>query len=281
MLDCEVWLTYSCLIQVAQHNRKKPSRHKGQLALHLPKPKVGWGGARRGSGPTRDPKNGVMHRARERFERPAVLHVTLRFCADLPTLRQGVAFIKVRQALLESARGPCVDNGAARFRLAHFSIQHDHLHLVVEASNWRCLSRGMHALKVRLARSLNGALSRRGPVFTERYHARRLRSPSEVRNVLCYVLNNARKHRGRRSQPQPGWIDPCSSACWFDGWRRPPPECDPQSCPLPSARTWLLAKGWRRGAAGLLATDEVPWPNRKRASAAASSGRRFQVKGRR
>jgi REP-associated tyrosine transposase len=197
-----------------------------------------------------------------------VLHVTLRFCADLPTLRKGVAFIKVRQALLESARGPCVDKGAAGFRLAHFSIQHDHLHLVVEASNWRCLSRGMHALKVRLARSLNGALARRGPVFTERYHARRLRSPTEVRNGLCYVLNNARRHRGRRSQPQPGWIDPCSSGCWFDGWRCPPPQCPPpqcpppqcapQSCPLPAARTWLLAKGWRRGARGLLATDEVP-----------------------
>jgi hypothetical protein len=44
------------------------------------------------------------------------------------------------------------------------------------------------------------------------------------------------------------WVDPCTSAAWFDGFRglardeRPPPDED---CPVTKPRTWLLATGWR------------------------------------
>jgi hypothetical protein len=49
---------------------------------------------------------------------------------------------------------------------------------------------------------INGALGRHGRVWSDRYHARALATPREVRNALVYVLQNfrwmARRRGGRR-----------------------------------------------------------------------------------
>lgn len=84
------------------------------------------------------------------------------------------------------------------FRITEFSVQSNHVHLVVEARDRTILSRGMQGLGVRLARAINGLLDTRGKVWRERFHARDLRTPTEVRNALVYVLMNARKHGQRR-----------------------------------------------------------------------------------
>ena len=59
------------------------------------------------------------------------------------------------------------------------------------------------------------------------------------------------------------WIDPYSSAAWFDGWRdriraHEPWQRDLLAEPAPTAapRVWLLTTGWKRWC--LLAFDEVP-----------------------
>src|SRR4030095_7641426 len=102
-----------------------------------------------------------------------------------------------------------------RFRVLQFSVQADHLHLLVEADEPTGFERGVRGLAIRVAKAVNCALGRRGHVWGDRYHARLLRTPREVRNALVYVLNNFRKHiRGARG------LDPRSSARWFDGWRR-------------------------------------------------------------
>ena len=64
------------------------------------------------------------------------------------------------------------------FRIAHFSIQHDHVHLIVESSSKRALARGMKGLTCRLAKTLNRTTRRRGQVLRDRYHARPLTTPS-------------------------------------------------------------------------------------------------------
>ena len=100
-------------------------------------------------------------------------------------------------------------------------------------------------------------MGRKGAVFADRYHSRPLRTPTEVRRALVYVLGNARKHLaalGYRLSPH--YIDECSSAAWFTGWAVPPrpPPTDP---PVAPARTWLLSTGWReRG--GPIRRDEMP-----------------------
>jgi hypothetical protein len=69
-------------------------------------------------------------------------------------------------------------------------------------------------------------MKRHGRVIADRYHARLLESPLEVRRALLYVLNNMRRHAAQRgshvlAQLPRGWLDPFSSAAVFDGWREP------------------------------------------------------------
>jgi REP element-mobilizing transposase RayT len=100
-------------------------------------------------------------------------------------------------------------------RIVHYSVQRDHLHLIVEAEDTRSLSRAMQGLSVRIAKALNRALGRKGKVFADRFHDRVLTSPRQVRHALAYVLCNARKHGvapPMRGGSGPSWVDPCSSA---------------------------------------------------------------------
>ena len=145
--------------------------------------------------------------------------------------------------------------------MIEFSIQTNHLHLVVEASGAAALGAGMQTLGIRLALRLNRRVGRRGKLFATRYHGRVMRSPREVRNVLRYVLLNARHHAKHALARR--WIDPYSSAPWFGGWAL---RIDTtmhwvralvaEAPPTVRAETWLLGEGWLRY--GRLAFDDVP-----------------------
>jgi hypothetical protein len=146
------------------------------------------------------------------------------------------------------------------FRLVHFSVQRDHLHLVAEASDRRALWRGMQGLSIRVAKAVNRRLDRRGKVFADRYHARALKTPRETRLALRYVLLNARKHERGEQRIPPGFADRCSSAPWFDGWNRPRElifgAAATDESPVATPKTWLLRTGFKR--AGPLDIDESP-----------------------
>jgi hypothetical protein len=141
------------------------------------------------------------------------------------------------------------------FRVVHFTLLGDHLHLLVEADDNAALSAGMQGLTVRLARGLNRMMGRRGKVFADRYHAHVLRTPAEVRNALAYVLLNYQSHMRRiGARTEGGPFDRFSSANTFDGWIDGPAPAAP--CVTAPARSWLLRVGWRRR--GLLSTIEAP-----------------------
>ena len=92
------------------------------------------------------------------------------------------------------------------------------MHLFVDADDKRSLARGMQGLKVRIARALNRHWHRRGTLFFDRYHARVIEpTMRQIKKVLRYVLQNARKHGV--SVPR-GEADPFSSARWFSWWQR-------------------------------------------------------------
>ncbi len=145
--------------------------------------------------------------------------------------------------------------------MVHYSLQRDHVHLIVESAGKQALGRGMKSVSARLARAVNRVFGRRGRVLEGRYHLHVLRSRREVRNALAYVLLNARKHwKERRGVAPPQRLDVASSACWFEGWRRMgaaprggPERRDPE---VARPRTWLLRAGWRRY--GLIDPAEVP-----------------------
>lgn len=112
--------------------------------------------------------------------------MTLRVRKDIPSLR-GVRLVREIGCSLRTA---C---NQKRFRLIHYSIQSNHLHLIVEAADAEALGRGMMSIASRLARAVNRVFARTGKVLSDRYHSRVLKTPREVRNALAYVLLNARR----------------------------------------------------------------------------------------
>ena len=212
------------------------------------------GGARKGAG--RKPNGeraGVGHRQRAALASRFPVHVTCKLRKGLPRLRQKAEYAALRAAMLAG-------NDRFGFRLAHYAILDDHLHLIVEAGGRDSLRRGMQGLVVRIARALNKLWRRKGKVFADRYHDHILRSPKEVRNALRYVMENAKKHAakgGGGSQVRTP-IDVFTSAPWFDGFREKivVRGLEAIARPVAAARTWLLRIGWRRH--GLLSVGEVP-----------------------
>jgi REP element-mobilizing transposase RayT len=212
--------------------------------LVLPMPST-WGGTRHGAGRpiVEGRRRPTPHRSRPIHKAAHPVHVTMRTRSGIVSLRSPRAFAAVRAALAAASRD--------EFRVVHFSVQSDHLHLIVEAHDTDVLSRGLIGLAIRVARAVNRALGRSGPLWGDRYHARALASPREVRNGIRYVLFNFRKHRPADRRR----LDPCSSAAWFDGFRQTVPRAlDP---PTRSPRTWLLRIGWWKRH-GLLGLDEFP-----------------------
>jgi putative transposase len=193
--------------------------------------------------------DGKAHRARPQHCHRHPVHITLRRAPCLPSLRAPIVFAALRRGFTAASR--------RWFRVVEFGVQDNHLHLLVEADDKTSLTRGMIGLTVRLARAFNRVLTRRGSVWSERFHARALRTPREVRHCLVYVLMNRKKHAP--SSAFGAKLDPCSSARWFTGWKRPPASGPPRSTDVPPVvppRTWLLRVGWQRH--GLIATSESP-----------------------
>ena len=185
------------------------------------------------------------------------MHVTTRVLKGVRWLRGFKTYPVVRRALVAA----CDRFGV---RIVHFSIQGDHIHLIVEAKDQTSLARAMKGFEVRVARRLNALMGRKGRVFVDRYHVHQLDTPTEARRALVYVLCNASKHpadsRERVMSRETTWIDPFSSACYFDGWARRPGKMPARDAPthplhddeaqgsLPVAhpQTWMLRTGWRR-----------------------------------
>ncbi len=178
-------------------------RATGQLQLRMNT----WGGARKGAGRKPGPgRRPTPHRARSPHRSYHPVHLTLRARPGLPSLRRPAVFRVVRACVAKASN--------ARFRIVQFSVQRDHLHLLVEASEAQALSSGARGLAIRTARQLNRHFGREGRVWGDRYHTRAMKTPSEVRHALVYVLMNIKKHNPVACDG----VDPCSSALWFDGF---------------------------------------------------------------
>jgi len=188
----------------------------------------------------------VSHKKRAELKARPV-HVTAKIMKGLPTLRTFDADRALRAAFVAG-------KDRFGFRLVHYSIQSNHLHMIVEGKDRAALARGLKGLFVRIAKALNRLWQRKGSIFADRYHDHVLATPREARNTLAYVLNNARKHGEWMWQA----LDRFSSAPWFDGWREKVNVRGLEGIvtPVAAAQTWLLQQGWRRH--GLVSVLEVP-----------------------
>lgn len=199
-----------------------------------------WGGARRGAGRKRKsvlPQ--VPHRVRLPHRARHPQHITVRCrCRSLRTQFVFPSVVAVFRAV--NRRAP------STFRVVEFSVQANHIHLIVEAEDSLALSSGMRSLTIRLARNVNSLLMQRGPFIADRWYGHELVSARAVRHALVYVLANHKKHLPATSEP----IDHYSSAPYFTYFAERPIVSRFGSStgppPTASARTWLLAIGWRQ-----------------------------------
>jgi REP element-mobilizing transposase RayT len=210
------------------------------------------GGRRKGAGRPKL-KGVVLHRRRPAFPGRFPLHITLKIRGEVGSLRTDKRFPHIKHALRY---------GCDRFgmRLIEFSVQGNHVHLIVEANDRRALSRGMQGLAIRLARGANRAIGRKGQVFADRYHARILRTVAEVRNAVNYVRKNWHKHQKEQRRWSSDWhVDPFSSmsgeACWYVDERAR------AALVVAQPATWLLKSHTRRNVRGESPTGTTELPS--------------------
>ena len=172
------------------------------------------GGTHKRTGrPKRGPRASERHKTRPVLKSRFPVHVIMRASTDLGSLRTPAVFKAIRDAVLVTFK---LEDS---FHIVQYSIQRTHIHMIVEARDRLSLGRGMQAFGISAAKHINAAMPkregkrRRGTVFVDRYHAVILTNPSQVRNTLCYVLNNWR-HHGEHGKPlrRPWKIDPYSTA---------------------------------------------------------------------
>ena len=167
-----------------------------------------------------DEDDRASHEARPELRDKSALHVTVRTTSRVPNLRSRKRYAAVRNAFVK-----CCEQKTIGFRLVHFAVLSNHLHFVVEADSKRALSMGMQKVLHSISRRLN-ALSVReqggrqiaprvasseassgeggyralvgwiGRVFSDRYFAHHLKTPTEMEHAVRYVRDNAKKHYG-------------------------------------------------------------------------------------
>jgi hypothetical protein len=140
---------------------------------------------------------GIRHTKREAILGPRPLHLTIKLIrADI----QNKAILKALRHAIFRAR-------LQGLRVIHYSLEHDHIHLYAESSDNKILGKAMKALGGSLVKRINKHFLSKGRCYKTRYHLRILRSATEVKNVINYILKNGIKHRRTKSV-----IDPYNSA---------------------------------------------------------------------
>ena len=124
-------------MKVEKRAGARTKRESEQLVLFKPR-----GGKRRGAGrPPDGARAGSPHKERPFLNPRYPVHVTLRVVGAVGNLRRRCVYQAVREATLTTAR-------REDFRIVQLSIQHDHIHLLVEADDKRALAKGMQGCRV-------------------------------------------------------------------------------------------------------------------------------------
>ena len=245
------------------------AKRKRDRKRHLQQQLFRRGGKRRGAG--RKPKGaraGEGHDARPAFKASHALHVVMRVVPAVGSLRRRAMYKAMRDATITAVLRD-------RFRIVHISLQRNHVHLLVEAEHKAALARGMQGFTISAARHINTALGdgkrrRCGKVFADRYHLTVIKTPTQARRALGYVLGNWRHHgEDRAGLPSTWLVDPFSSAISFPDWAEL--EGQPWMWPIRETydplmvrrpQSWLLREGWKVGGHRISARD-VPGESRR------------------
>jgi REP element-mobilizing transposase RayT len=241
----------------------------GAVAPRAKRPRKRRRGVALGRRPRAERVGFVSHSARPEHDYRHPVHVSMRRVKRAPSLRSERIFRAILGQLARVKR-----SGG---HVVHYSVQNDHLHLIVEGESRQDLSAQMRKLFARIALAVNAIAKRRGSLFRDRHHREELDGPTKTRNALVYVLFNDRKYHaqngGAITDELLSDVDDRSSAAWLDGWdprARPPPETvarlrardgdiDGFGAPCIEPETWLAQEGWRlRTRRGAIKVHELP-----------------------
>jgi putative transposase len=219
-----------------------------QLGLHEAR-RHGRGGHREGAGRKKGARPRTPHRARPVLSRHVPVHVTLRAARGVPSFRHE----RMARTIGRAIRAMRV--AREDFRIVELSIQTNHVHLIVEAEGARALSSAIRSLEARVSKALNRHVlrRRRGRIWGDRYHRVDLKTPTQARHALAYVLQNGHHHGVVRA----GEKDPLSSAPWSSRYVTRA-ELPPETAPTSPARTFMLNVLWERRWPGAISPSEIP-----------------------
>ena len=167
---------------------KKKLKKNTQLSLINPK----------GAGRPASVDIGIRHISRERIKKTSALHLTIKVRSNKASI-QTKKILKALHHAIKRAR-------LKKLRVIHYTLEYNHLHLLVEAVDNKVLHSGMQALGISLAKAINRIKCKKGGVYKNRYHFRKLNSRRELKNALHYIFRNGMKHKRSASL-----IDPYNS----------------------------------------------------------------------
>lgn len=129
----------------------------------------------------------IRHRKRAEIKKPSSLHLTIK-------IEKRKAGIK-NKAILKVLKRAILKGRSSGLRIIHFTLEYDHVHLLVETDCKIKLGRGMMRLGVTLSKGINKCKQEIGQVYKHRYHQRFITSGRDLKNVMNYIFHNGLKHR--------------------------------------------------------------------------------------
>jgi len=134
---------------------------------------------------------GIRHTKRPYLKRPTSLHLTIKIKKNKAEIKNKWVLAILKRSILNARK--------QGLKVIHFSLEYDHVHLLIEADNNLILGKGMQAFGVTFSKAINRLKKLTGEVYKHRYHFRRISSSSELKNVMNYIFTNGLKHKTSKS----------------------------------------------------------------------------------
>jgi REP element-mobilizing transposase RayT len=138
---------------------------------------------------------GIRHTERPLITKPTSLHLTVKILRTKANLKKKMVLSILKRSIMNARK--------MGLRVIHYSLEYDHVHLLIEAENNFILGKGMQSFGVTFSKALNRLRKIKGTVYKHRYHYRKIVGARQLKNVLNYIFNNGIKHKTAKSLINP------------------------------------------------------------------------------
>jgi len=138
---------------------------------------------------------GIRHRERPFLTKAASLHLTVKVKRIKADMKNKAVLSILKRAIMNARK--------QGLRVIHFTLEYDHIHLLIEAENNEILGKGMQSFGVTFSKAINRMKKQSGGVYKHRYHFRQISGVRQLKNVLNYIFTNGVKHKTAKSLVNP------------------------------------------------------------------------------